>query len=282
MDMFKRIPGPVCNKKPSDGGRRSASIIACSGWRSGWLLGSLAALSFILPPGRKTTVWMIGDSTMCLYDSTRFPLTGWGMPFAEYFDSTVVIKNEAKGGRSTRTFIAENRWQQVVEQLSQGDYVIIQFGHNDEAKNYPDRYTPPDQYRSNLLKFVMDSRQKGALPVLVTPVSRRKFDREGNALETHAVYAGIVREVALQYRVPLVDLDQASLGLLRQYGPEYSKLLFNQLEPGTEPAYPSGVYDNTHFNTYGARHIAELVLSALDSLHLGIADHIARSKSKNL
>ncbi len=242
---------------------------------------SLSLLSFIIPHANKTTIWMIGDSTMCMYDSARFPLTGWGMPFAAYFDSSVVIKNEAKGGRSTRTFIAENRWQPIVENLTEGDYVFIQFGHNDEAKNYPDRYTTPEDYKTNLVKFVKESRDKNAIPVLITPVSRRKFDSAGNALETHEVYSKIVHEVADEYKVPLIDLDSMSIRLLQQYGPENSKLLFNQLEPGEEPDYPLGIHDNTHFTAYGARHIAELVLQAIKELHLGIADHIIQSKIKS-
>ena len=117
------------------------------------------------------------------------------MPFAEYFDSSVTMKNDARGGRSTRTFIAENRWQHVLDNLSEGDYVFIQFGHNDESKSYSDRYTPPEDYRKNLIKFITESRDKKAIPVLITPVSRRKFDSTGNALETHAVYSKIVHEV---------------------------------------------------------------------------------------
>jgi lysophospholipase L1-like esterase len=234
----------------------------------------LALLSFALPIKKHITVWMIGDSTMCEYDSSRFPLTGWGMPFAQYFDSSVTIKNEAKGGRSTRTFIAEDRWQKVVENLKEGDYVFIQFGHNDEAKNYPDRYTTPDDYRKNLIKFITESRDKKAIPVLITPVSRRKFDANGNAIETHEVYSKIVREVAAQMDVHLVDLDAMSLKLLQQFGEKNSALLFMQLEPGENPNYPSGVHDNTHFNAYGARHVAELVLQAINDLHLEVSDRI--------
>jgi len=223
---------------------------------------------------------MIGDSTMCLYHSSRFPLTGWGMPFAQYFDSTVTIENKAKGGRSTRTFIAENRWQPIVDNLSKGDYVFIQFGHNDEAKNYPDRYTTPEDYRANLIKFITESRAKEAIPVLITPVSRRKFDAKGNALETHATYSKIVREVAQQYKVPLIDLDQMSLELIQQYGPENSPLLFMQLEAGEDPDYPSGILDNTHFNNYGARHIAELVIKGINNLQLELSGHIIKGKFK--
>ena len=245
------------------------------------LMAAIALLSFILPIKKKTTIWMIGDSTMCPYDSSRFPLTGWGMPFAEYFDSTVTIENKAKGGRSTRTFIAENRWQPIVDNLSEGDYVLIQFGHNDESENYPDRYTPPEDYRKNLIKLITESRDKKAIPVLITPVSRRKFDAAGHASETHEVYSKVVREVAEQYKVPLIDLDQMSLDLLQQYGPENSKLLYNQMEDGEEPDYPAGIHDNTHFNTYGARLIAELVIKGINNLHLELANAIITGKFKS-
>lgn len=254
-----------------------------SGIRSiGMVLGFslVVCMSFVLPANKKTTIWMIGDSTMCLYDSSRFPLTGWGMPFAEYFDSSVTIKNEAKGGRSTRTFISETRWQPVVDNLVEGDYVFIQFGHNDEAKNYPDRYTTPEDYRQNLIKFVTESRSKKAEPVLITPVSRRKFDEQGNAIETHEVYSKIVHEVAHHYKVPLIDLDEMSIQLLRQYGPQNSSLLFMQLQQGENPNYPDGINDNTHFNAYGARHIAELVLKGIKDLHLKLADTIIKGKFK--
>lgn len=245
------------------------------------LFACLLALGSFTLPQKHVTIWMIGDSTMCQYDSSRFPLTGWGMPFAEYFDSSVTIKNEAKGGRSTRTFIAENRWQPIIENLKEGDYVFIQFGHNDEAKNYPDRYTKPEDYRKNLIKFISETRDKNAIPVLITPVSRRKFDSTGNALETHEIYSKIVNEVAEKYKVPLIDLDQMSIGLFQKFGPKNSALLFMQLEPGENPDYPSGIHDNTHFNTYGARHIAELVLQAIKNLNLGLQDRIIENKKKS-
>jgi lysophospholipase L1-like esterase len=240
------------------------------------LASVVALLSFTLPIKKPVKVWMIGDSTMCQYDSSRFPLTGWGMPFAQYFDSSVTIENKAKGGRSTRTFIAENRWQPIVDNLSKDDYVFIQFGHNDEAKNYPDRYTTLGDYRKNLIKFVTESRDKKAIPVLITPVSRRKFDANGNALETHEVYSKIVREVAGEYKVPLIDLDSMSIQLLQKFGPKNSPLLFMQLKPGENPDYPLGIHDNTHFNTYGARHIAELVLKGIENLNLELADRIVK------
>lgn len=231
------------------------------------IVGVIGVLLLLLMPHpkKKVTVWMIGDSTMCQYKPNRFPLTGWGMKFADYFDSSVTIKNRAKGGRSTRTFLSQGRWKPIVDSLQEGDYVIIQFGHNDEAKDYPDRYTPPDDYRKNLIKFITETRSKKAIPVLISPVSRRYFDSSGHIRETHKPYSGIVRDLARKYNVPVIDLDEMSRKLFQKYGPVNSKLLFMQLNKGENPNYPNGIHDNTHFNAYGARHVAELVLQGVEN-----------------
>jgi len=236
----------------------------------------LALFAFALPQKKKVTLYMIGDSTMCEYDAKRAPLTGWGMPFKDYFDSSVIIDNRARGGRSTRTFISENRWQPIADSLNEGDYVLIQFGHNDEAKEekYKDRYTPVPDYKNNLIKFITETRAKKAIPVLITPVSRLRFDKDGKQEETHAEYTAACYEVAKQYNVPLIDLDKKSRQLFQQLGPENARLLFMQLEPGENPSYPDGQKDNTHFNAYGARRIAELVLQQIQELHLELADRI--------
>ena len=215
---------------------------------------------------------------MCEYDVKRAPLTGWGMPFKNYFDSSVVIDNRAKGGRSTRTFISENRWQPIADSLNEGDYVFVQFGHNDEAQGekYKDRYTPVPDYKNNLIKFIKETRAKKANPVLITPVSRLRFDKDGKQQETHAKYTAACYEVAKQYNVPLIDLDKKSRELFQQLGPENAKFLFMQLEPGENPSYPDGQKDNTHFNAYGARRIAELVLQQIQQLFPELADRITR------
>ncbi|PTQ95519.1 lysophospholipase L1-like esterase [Mucilaginibacter yixingensis] len=237
--------------------------------------GLLALLAFSLPP-RKTKIYMIGDSTMCLYGTRQFPITGWGMPFADYFDPTVTIDNRAKGGRSTRTFLEENRWQPIADSLQPGDYVIMQFGHNDEAKEpqFAARYTPVPDYKTNLIKFITESRQKNAIPILVTPVSRRNFDKDGNAKETHVEYTQAVFDVGKQYQVPVIDLDAKSRALYQQLGPDRSKLLFMELDSAEHPNYPVGRHDNTHFNEYGARLMAEIVLNEIKAQHLALADKI--------
>jgi len=224
---------------------------------------------------KKITVYLIGDSTMSNKKTEAYPETGWGMPFKYFFDSTVVVDNRAKNGRSTRTFISENLWQPIVDNLKEGDYVFIQFGHNDESKEKTDRYTTPEQYKSNLIKFITETRAKKANPILLTPVSRRKF-KEGNAQETHKEYSPLVIEVATQQNVPLIDMDTKSRELLQRFGEEQSKLLFLQLAPGEHPNYPEGKADNTHFNELGARLIAQIVLSEIKNQKIGLADQIAK------
>lgn len=223
---------------------------------------------------KKIKVWLIGDSTMAQKEIKAYPETGWGMPFKYFFDSTVEIDNRAKNGRSTRTFISENLWQPIADNLKEGDYVFIQFGHNDESKEKTDRYTTPQQYKDNLKKFITETRSKKAIPVLLTPVSRRYFDSTGRIRETHIIYSKLVEEMATELNVPFIDLDKKSRELYQKLGAEYSKLLFLQLEPNEHPNYPLGVNDNTHFNELGARKIAQLVLVAVKDLRLGLANRI--------
>lgn len=239
------------------------------------VIGMMTMLSFVFQHN-SITVFLIGDSTMSIKEKKAYPETGWGMPFALFFDSTVVVDNRAKNGRSTRTFISENRWQPVVDQLKEGDYVFIQFGHNDESKEKTDRYTTPEQYKINLTKFIDESRAKKANPILLTPVSRRRF-KDGVAQESHAEYSPLVHEVAKLKVVPLIDLDKLSLELLKKYGEEKSKLLFLQLEPGEHPNYPEGKNDNTHFNELGARLMAQLVLAEIKNQKLELAGRIIKT-----
>ena len=243
----------------------------------------LALLSFGPPPAPKTTVYLVGDSTMANKARAAFPETGWGMPLVTFFDSTVVVDNRAMNGRSTRTFLAENRWQPVVAALRPGDYVLIQFGHNDEAPDKVDRYTPPADFRRNLLRFVAEARGKQAIPILITPVTRRQFDQAGQVKETHAEYSALTTAAAREARVPLVDLDGLSRALVQQYGPETSKLLYMQLAPGDHPNYPLGRNDNTHFSEMGARKMAQLVVNDLRAQHVALFEqHLAKALPKNL
>jgi lysophospholipase L1-like esterase len=231
--------------------------------------------AFTLPPKKKITVWLIGDSTMAKKDVRAFPENGWGMPFVYFFDSTVTVDNRAQNGRSTRTFMEEGRWTPVVDALQEGDYVFVQFGHNDEV-NTKKSYTPEAQFKANLVKYITDTRNKKANPVLLTPVARRNFDSTGHIVGTHDVYAQIVRDVAKENNVPMIDLDKEAQALYQQWGVDKSKLLFNHLAPNEHPNYPKGKEDDTHFSELGARIIAQMVLKNIRSLQLELAERVRK------
>lgn len=240
----------------------------------------LLLLAFSLQPKKKITIFLAGDSTMSVKEKKAYPETGWGMPFAYFFDSTVSVDNRAKNGRSTRTFIAEGLWQNLISNVHPGDYVLIQFGHNDEAKEKTDRYTTPEEYKTNLTRFINETKAKGAHPVLISPVSRRRFDSTGNALETHAAYTPLVKQTAEAAQIPFIDLDAKSRALYQQFGTVNSKWLFLQLNPGEHPNYPDGRNDNTHFNELGARLVAQLVLAELRALEPELNARVVVSQIK--
>jgi lysophospholipase L1-like esterase len=250
------------------------------GKNSSWIwLGCLVFCSFMLPKERQTKVYLIGDSTIANKEVKAFPETGWGMPFSRFFDSAIVVDNRAKNGRSTRTFIEEGLWKPVIDNLQDGDYVFIQFGHNDEVETKKS-YTTKEQFTANLARYVSETRARKGLPVLLTPVARRKFDSTGKIVGTHDVYSELVRSVAKQLNVPLIDLDRKSQAMLQQLGVEGSRLLFNHLLPAEHPNYPDGKTDDTHFSELGARKMATLVLAGIRDLKLDLAHHIYSPSTK--
>jgi lysophospholipase L1-like esterase len=237
-------------------------------------------LAFVPFQTKHIKVYLIGDSTMAQKEIKAYPETGWGMPFSYFFDSSVTVDNRAKNGRSTRTFIEEGLWKPVVDNLQAGDYVFIQFGHNDEVSTKKS-FTTEEEFQNNLSRYVTETRSKKAIPVLLTPVARRKFDSTGHIVGTHEVYAELVRTVAKKYNVPLIDHDKKSQVLLQQLGVTTSKLLFNHLTPGEHPNYPDGKIDDTHFSELGARKMAELVLAEIKNLKFGLAEKIYKPVKKN-
>ena len=231
-------------------------------------------MAYSISTQKKIKIFLAGDSTMAIKETRAYPETGWGMPFVYFWDSTVTVINKAKNGRSTKTFISEGLWKSIIDEAAEGDYVFIQFGHNDESKEKKERYSTPDTFRMNLRRFIKEARNKKAIPILFTPVSRRKFDSSGTALETHLEYSAYVREVAAAEKVLFIDLDKKSRELYQQFGKENSRLLFLQLAPGENPNYPEGKEDNTHFNELGARLIAQIVLAELRAQHTELTNRI--------
>ena len=230
------------------------------------LLFILSLLSFMLPEKKKLKIFLAGDSTISIKEPRYYPETGWGMPFVYFWDSTVTVVNKAKNGRSTSSFRNEGLWKQIMDECREGDYVFIQFGHNDEVPTKK-TYTTETEFKANLVRYVTETREKKVTPLLLTPVARRKFNAAGIIEGTHDVYAQIVRDVANENGVLLIDLDKKSQELYEQMGVENSKLLFVQLKPGEHPHYPEGKEDNTHFSELGARLIAQIVLKELKSLN---------------
>ena len=211
-------------------------------------------------PSKLITIFMIGNSTMAnkpFKDGN--PEKGWGQIFPLYFNEGVRIENHAVNGRSTKSFLDEGRWEIVLNKIEPGDYVIIEFGHNDEKKEDPNRYADANtDYRWNLEKFVNETRQKEGIPILATPIVRRRFDEQGNFYDVHGDYPNVVREVALENDVILFDLHKKSEELVIQYGKENSKKLFLHIEPGEYPSLPEGREDDTHFSPDGAFRICDI------------------------
>ena len=235
---------------------------------------ALVMTAFALPAKKKIKIFLAGDSTCAIKETKAYPETGWGMPFVYFWDSTVTVVNKAKNGRSTKSFIKEGLWKSIMDEANEGDYVIIQFGHNDESKDKGERYSTPDTFKMNLTRFIKETRDKKATPILLTPVSRRKFDKDGIAVETHLEYSALTREVAKEQNVLFIDLDVKSRELYQQFGPENSKWLFLQLQPGEHPNYPEGRNDNTHFSELGARLIAQIVLKELRTFNIELPERI--------
>lgn len=218
------------------------------------------------------TVWMIGDSTMSVKKEKAYPETGWGMPFAGYFSDKVAVENKAMNGRSTLSFITEKRWQEVYEGLKDGDYLIIEFGHNDEKVDKPGVGITPEQYKINLAKFVMEARSKKAIPILMTPIVRRNF-KDGQLIDTHKNYPDVVRSLADSLNVQMIDMQRKTEKLLTQCGEEKSIALFNYVDSG-HANYPKGKKDNTHLSPIGAKAVANCAVEGLKELKLPLAKYL--------
>ncbi len=220
-------------------------------------------------------VYMVGDSTMSDKKAEVYPETGWGQVFDEFFDEQVTVHNHAVNGRSTKSFITEGRWQTVLDSLKQGDYVFIQFGHNDQKDQDSARYTDPyGTYSQNLEKYVRESRDKGATPILLTSIVRRKFDENGQLLDTHGDYPLAMRAVAKELDVGLIDLQKLTADLVQSMGDEPSKEVYLWTEPNDR--FPEGRQDDTHLRVVGAKKVAELVANELVKLPNDLAGHVVQ------
>jgi DNA sulfur modification protein DndE len=240
----------------------------------------ISGLAF-MSPEKKVTIFLIGDSTMANKPVDDNPERGWGQLFPNYITDEVEIQNHAVNGRSTKSFINEHRWDTVMSRLKAGDYVMIQFGHNDSKVEDSIRSAPAHTlYKDNLIRFVNDVRSKGATPILITPVMRRKFDADGKFVDQHGDYPGVVKEVAAAMNVFLIDLHQSSETLIVKEGVENSRRLFLNIPPNHFKNYKGKEEDNTHFSEYGASSVAALVCQSIKEQNLPIAKYLKPSAFK--
>lgn len=250
-------------------------------------LSLVALLTLLLTAGTNvTTVFVIGDSTAAekSHPDTN-PERGWGMVLQGFFDKNVRVENHAVNGRSSKSFIDEGRWQKVLDRIKPGDYVLIQFGHNDEKSN-PKRHTDPGTtFDANLTRYVNETRAKGGIPVLLSCVVRRNFLRTVNdsiedeslrntkyedekinsdtLIDTHGAYKDVPRYLAKRLNVPFVDANRLTHDLEQGMGIEGSRKLHMWFRPGEIKSIPKGRHDNTHYNVYGAHLVAGLIADAL-------------------
>lgn len=237
-------------------GISAALLMACA--PSGAVLPDLPSSGRVL---------IAGDSTAQGYEQDRYPQSGWGQYLACGLAPGTQVVNRAKAARSTRSFINEARWDLLMAETRPGDTILIQFGHNDAARDKPERFADPaTSFRDNLLRFVWEARGRQAVPVLVTPVARRNFGTDGKAVADFPQWSAITRAVAVQTGTPLIDLEASSRALLDRIGGEGSRPLYLHLPPKTWPGFPQGLDDDTHFSELGARRIAGLVVAGLAAL----------------
>ena len=204
---------------------------------------------------RTRTLFIAGDSTAAQKYADAAPETGWGMALPFFLRKNLLVSNHAVNGRSSKSFVDEGRLDVVLRAIRPGDFLLVQFAHNDEKAADPTRYTEPwTTYQDYLRLYVEGARARGARPVLATAVERRKFDADGNAVPTHGDYPAAMRALAQEERVTLLDVQALSLALWQRIGVEGTKTYFN---------WTATEQDNTHFNPPGAIAVARLVARAL-------------------
>lgn len=212
----------------------------------------------------KIKIVIVGDSTASNYGDEVAPRTGWGQILHRFFTEKVIICNHAAPSRSTKSFIDEGRLEAVVKELRAQDYIFIQFGHNDEKKEDPNRYTEPfTTFKKYLLRYIEEARKVGAQPILLTPVERRSFSEDGSFMPSHGEYPKAMVELSAELDVPLIDITSKSQLLFSKLGEEETKSIFLCFEPGESSNYPNGVQDNVHFQLNGAIEICKLIIEGL-------------------
>lgn len=234
---------------------------------------SPACASIVIEPADSavTTVWLCGNSTVV--DQDNEPWASWGQMIPRWFDDRVCIANYAESGETASTFMAAKRLKKILSLMKPGDYIFIEFGHNDQKQKFPGAGAYYN-FATCLKTFVDEARLRGGIPIFVTPTQRRSFDRNGKIKETHADYPDAMRWVAKREGVKVIELHDMTRTFYETLGVEASKRAFVHYPAGSYPGQDKALADNTHFNPYGAYEISKMVVEGIKSLGLPLAEHL--------
>lgn len=230
----------------------------------------VATLEIMKAP-EATTIFIAGDSTVT--QQPEEPWAGWGQMLTRFFKPGVAVANYAQSGLALYTFKAQGRLAKVLSSMKRGDWFLIQFGHNDQKDQTPGA-GPFTSYTENLRLFINEARKKGARPVLVTPMERRRWSPDRTPQSTLADYAEAVRRVGKELDVPVIDLNAMSLKLYQALGPEGSKKAFVHYPAGTFPGQDEPLKDDTHHNVYGGYELAKCVVEGIKANVPELAKHL--------
>ena len=228
--------------------------------------------SIEITPARVPTVYIAGDSTVV--DQDKEPWAAWGQILPVFFNDKIAIANDVESGETTASFAGEHRFDKIFSTLRAGDFLMMQFAHNDQK---PGRgFVPIPEYKDLLCRFIKLARDRGAHAMLVTSMNRRFFTPDGKIKPTLAGYPDAVREVAREEKVPLIDLNAMSKTLFEALGPEGTLKAFVHYPANTFPDQPKALADNTHFNSYGALELAKCIVQSIREQHLSPAKYLRR------
>lgn len=217
------------------------------------------------------TIFLCGDSTVV--DQDNEPWASWGQMITRFFDAGISFANYAESGECANTFIAAGRLKKALSQMKEGDYIFMEFSHNDQKQRGPGKgafYS----FMTSLKTFIDEAHARGAHPVLVTPTQRRSFDEKGKIRDTHADFPDAIRWLAAKENIPLIDLHQMTRTLYEAMGIEPSKKAFVHYPAGSYPGQNRPMADNTHFNPYGAYQIAKCIIEGMKKIDLPILEHL--------
>lgn len=230
------------------------------------------------PDAKTPVIYVIGDSTASVYEKDLYPRMGWAQPLQDYFKPACAkVQDKALSGRSGKSFYDEGAWTPIKSALRAGDFVLIQFGHNDEKREDSARYTEPfGSYQQYLSKYIDDTLAARATPILLSSIERNNW-KSGKLSESHGDYPEAVRQLAQMRKLTLVDMTQLTHAYFDGIGQAATTKLFLNLAAGESPNYPNGNSDNTHLQEKGARIVADIALADLARQRAPVAallDHV--------